>query len=264
MERSIITLTTDFGDQSYVAAMKGRILRATPEAMIVDISHSITPHNIHEGAYILWSTLPHFPKAIHVGVVDPGVGTERRCVVMECEMGVLVGPDNGLLWPAASRLGFIGAFECETNRFPDLKEVSKTFHGRDIFAPMAAGLAYGLKPKDVGPRVLDPVRLDLFETIHGGREFECAVLHKDHFGNLILNVIAEEFKEAFEPFESITFSFDGKSYSVPFVGTYGDTKPGTLLCTISSSGLLEISMSCGNASKELGIGTGDTIVMKVI
>src|SRR5256712_7799641 len=144
---AIVTLTTDFGAGEYIGAMKGAILTVDPEATIVDIDHSIRPHDIRHGAYVLYAAVPYYPFAAHVGVVDPGVGTKRRAIVCVCEGAFLVGPDNGLLTPAARRLGLKEVREV-TNRKLRRPELSDTFHGRDLFAPVAAHLMSGTKAKD--------------------------------------------------------------------------------------------------------------------
>jgi len=149
---AIVTLTTDFGAGEYIGAMKGAILTVDPEATIVDIDHSIRPHDIRHGAYVLYAAVPYYPFAAHVGVVDPGVGTKRRAIVCVCEGAFLVGPDNGLLIPAARRLGLKEVREI-TNRKLGRPELSDTFHGRDLFAPVAAHLMSGTKVKEWGPRL---------------------------------------------------------------------------------------------------------------
>ena len=148
----IITLTTDFGPGEYVGAMKGSILSVDPEATIVDIDHNIRPHDVRHGAYVLYSAVPYYPFAAHVGVVDPGVGTKRRAILCVAEGAFLIGPDNGLLIPAARRLGIKEVREI-TNRKLGRPELSDTFHGRDLFGPAAAHLLSGAKVKDVGPTI---------------------------------------------------------------------------------------------------------------
>ncbi len=188
----IISLLSDFGlDDPYVAEMKGVILTANPDLKIVDVSHGIERHNVAMGSFILETALSYFPKgSIHVAVVDPGVGTERLPLVVDCKKGILVGPDNGLLVRAAKRLGLNAAYQIDSRRFEGEK-VSFTFHGRDIFARTAARLAAGLKPNVVGAEVKRLVELDIpTVSISNGRA-SCTVLYVDSFGNVILN-LAEE------------------------------------------------------------------------
>ena len=188
-----ITLLSDFGlTDPYVAEMKGVILSADPHVNIVDVSHGIERHNIAMGSFVLETALPHFPPgSIHVAVVDPGVGTERLSLVVDCKRGILVGPDNGLLVRASEWLGFKGAYKIDSHRFRG-ETISSTFHGRDIFARTAANLATGLKPNAVGRRVKRLVRLDIPTASIAGDAANCSVLYVDSFGNVILNLTGED------------------------------------------------------------------------
>jgi len=190
----IITLLSDFGlTDPYVAEMKGVILSTNPDLRIVDVSHGIERHNIAMGSFILETALPYFPQgSIHLAVVDPGVGTERRPLVVLCKLGVLVGPDNGLLVRATERLGFKAAYQIDSRRFKGEK-VSATFHGRDLFARMAANLADGLRPDTVGAVVNELVRLDIPSVGVSDEGMTCTILHVDSFGNVILNLGEQEF-----------------------------------------------------------------------
>src|SRR2546426_3593377 len=189
-----ITLLSDFGlTDPYVAEMKAVILSTDPNLEIVDVSHGIERHNIAMGSFVLETALPYFPQgSIHVGVVDPGVGTQRLSLVVLCKQGMLVGPDNGLLVRAAERLGFKAAYQIDSRRFKGEK-VSATFHGRDVFARTAAKLADGLRPNTVGAIVKELVRLDIPSVSVSDEGMTCNVLHVDSFGNLILNLGEEEF-----------------------------------------------------------------------
>ena len=190
----IITLLSDFGlTDPYVAEMKGVILSTNPDLRIVDVSHGIERHNIAMGSFILETALPYFPQgSIHLAVVDPGVGTERRPLVVLCKLGVLVGPDNGLLVRATERLGFKAAYQIDSRRFKGEK-VSATFHGRDLFGRMAANLADGLRPDTVGAVVNELVRLDIPSVGVSDEGMTCTILHVDSFGNVILNLGEKEF-----------------------------------------------------------------------
>jgi len=189
-----ITLLSDFGlTDPYVAEMKGVILSNNPDLKIVDVSHGIERRNIAMGSFILETALPYFPQgSIHVAVVDPGVGTERLPLVVLCKLRVLVGPDNGLLVRAAERLGFKAAYQIDSRRFKGEK-VSATFHGRDVFARMAANLADGLRPDTVGAVVKELVRLDIPSVGVSDEGMTCTILHVDSFGNVILNLGEQEF-----------------------------------------------------------------------
>src|SRR6267142_117690 len=188
---AVITLTTDFGARdTYVAEMKAAILAITGDVHLVDITHEIAPHDVLEGALALEAAAPSFPTdTIHVAVVDPGVGTARRGLAVAAREGVFIGPDNGLFTP------FLGgprwsAFEISDRQFRRAV-VSRTFHGRDVFAPAAAHLARGLEPARLGPPVSDPVRLPWPEAREARGTIRGAVVHVDRFGNLVTSVGAE-------------------------------------------------------------------------
>src|SRR5947208_12277138 len=182
-----ITLLSDFGlTDPYVAEMKGVILSANPDLRVVDVSHGIERHDIAMGSFILETALPYFPLgSIHVAVVDPGVGTERLSLVVLCKLGVLVGPDNGLLVRAAERLGFKAAYQIDSQRFKG-ERVSATFHGRDVFARTAAKLADGLRPDAVGAVVKELVRLDIRRVSVWDDGMTCTVLHSASFCKVVV------------------------------------------------------------------------------
>jgi hypothetical protein len=251
-----ITLTTDFGASEYVAQMKGVLMGIYPEARIVDISHDIATHSIIEGAYVMMTTVPHFKYAVHVGVVDPGVGGKRAPIVFHCERGILVGPDNGLLVPAAERLGLDACFEI-TN--PDATWISKdhdvsdTFHGRDIFAPVAARLALGMKPREVGPQKKRFVKLDIMKCKVTPTEATGLVVRVDRFGNVITNIP----RSALKARGAVEVSVGKTSYKAKAVRTYSDGKKGELLALASSSGLVELSVRDGRAAEMINAVPGD-------
>ncbi len=257
----IYTLTTDFGTGEYVGAMKGVLLSLDPEATIVDIDHAIRPQDIRHGAYVMRTAAPHFPFAVHIGVVDPGVGTARRALVVACEGALLVGPDNGLLMPAAKHLGIKEVREI-TNRKLLAREVSSTFHGRDVFAPVAAHLMTGTKLKDVGPAIQDFVDLDFGtpETIRDG--LQGTVLTTDRFGNIITNVPREAVERAWKTGGEIHVTLGGYEASLPLVATYGEVPAGEFLATFSSSGFLEIARRDGNAAFQLHISPGLLVTLR--
>lgn len=188
---AIVTLTTDFGTRdAYVAAMKGAILGIARSVQLVDVTHEVAPHDVAEGAYALEAAAPYFPPGtVHVGVVDPGVGTARRGLAVVARGQVFVGPDNGLFTP------FLGgddwtAFELAAPEYR-LRAVSRTFHGRDVFAPAAAHVAAGVDPARLGPRVTDPVRLPWPAPRRTGAGVAGVVVHVDRFGNLVTSIPAE-------------------------------------------------------------------------
>mgnify|MGYP006266463727 CR=1 FL=1 len=257
----VYTLTTDFGPGEYVGAMKGVLLSLDPDATIVDLDNNIRPQDIRHGAYVLLTAAPHFPFAVHVAVVDPGVGTERRALVAVCDGALLVGPDNGLLIPAARRLGLKEVREI-TNSKLMAKSVSSTFHGRDVFAPVAAHLMTGSKVKDVGPVVQDFVDLD-FGTPRITREgVEGMVLTTDRFGNIITNIPRPTIEKHWKLGTSLHASLGGYEASLPLVATYSEVPPGEFLATFSSSGFFEIARREGNAAFQLHITPGLPVVVR--
>jgi len=240
----IITLTTDFGPGEYVGAMKGSILSVDPEATIVDIDHNIRPHDVRHGAYVLYSAVPYYPFAAHVGVVDPGVGTKRRAILCVAEGAFLIGPDNGLLIPAARRLGIKEVREI-TNRKLGRPELSDTFHGRDLFGPAAAHLLSGAKVKDVGPTI------------------KAVVITYDRFGNVVTNIPRSVVEKTWSFGDRLTVTVGGYEMTIPLLRTYGLVPPGELLATLSSSGFLEISRREASAAAQLDATPGMPVtVMK--
>jgi S-adenosylmethionine hydrolase len=251
----VITLTTDFGDGPYVAAMKGVILFIAPEINIIDICHTIRPQEINEGAYVLYSTAPYFKNAVHVGVVDPGVGTERAGLIIQCENGFLVGPDNGLLIPCARKLGLKKVYKISNSDY-FLDEVSYTFHGRDIFAPVAAHLSKGVGTEEIGELKEDFVDLNFEYYVEKENRLEGKVIFIDNFGNLISSIQKEIIKKHLDFGDQLEIEVEGAKGSmkkkVRFLKSYSYGEKGEVLATISSSGFFEISCNCGSAYEVLG------------
>ncbi len=258
---NLYTLTTDFGPGEYVGAMKGALLSVDPDATIIDIDHAIRPQDVRHGAYVLLTAVPHFPFAVHIGVVDPGVGTTRRALVVVCEGALLVGPDNGLLVPVARRLGLKEA-RAITNRKLMAKDVSSTFHGRDVFAPVAAHLLTGTKVKDVGPVVRDFVDLDFGTPKQAADGLEGVVLTTDRFGNIITNIPRASVEKAWKVGGPIHVALGGYEATLPLVSTYGEAAAGQFLATFSSSGFLEIARREGNAAFQLHLSPGLPVVLR--
>ena len=256
----IYTLTTDFGTGEYVGAMKGVLLSIDPEATIIDLDHNVRPQDIRHGAYVLRTAGPHFPFAVHIGVVDPGVGTERRAIVAVCEGALLVGPDNGLLVPLARHLGLKEVREI-TNRKLMAHAVSSTFHGRDVFAPVAAHLMTGAKVKEVGPVVRDFVDLDFGTPKARASGFEGVVLTTDRFGNVITNIPRETAERRWKAGGQVHVTLGGYEAALPIVSTYGQVHPGEFLVTFSSGGFVEIARRDGNAAFTLHISPGLSVVL---
>lgn len=258
---NIYTLTTDFGPGEYVGALKGVLLAFDPDATVVDLDNNIRPQDVRHGAYVLLAAAPHFPFAVHIGVVDPGVGTSRRAIVAVCEGALLVGPDNGLLIPASTALGLKEVREI-TNRKLMARDVSSTFHGRDVFAPVAARLMTGTKVKDVGPVIKDFVNLDFGKPTETKDGLEGVVITNDRFGNIITNLPRNVVERRWRTGSRIHVTLGGYDGGLPLVTTYGDVERGDFLATFSSSGFLEIARREGNAAFQLHINPGLPVLVK--
>jgi S-adenosylmethionine hydrolase len=270
---AIITLTTDFGlADGYVAAMKGVVLGINPEAKLIDISHFIQPQNVAQAAFVLSTACESFPRGtIHLVVVDPGVGTERRAIILKTPVYIFVGPDNGVFSYLIRRftdesgdsgqdqreLGpWLEAVEITNPRFWE-SPVSPTFHGRDIFAPVAAHLSLGVPPEDFGEAIetitvipgLQSNRTQNGDTI--GR-----IIHIDYFGNLITSIRNSDL-----PKETKGINIEAGNHVISGLSlTYGSAVG--LLALIGSSGYLEISLRDGNAAAYLGVKPGDEIKIR--
>jgi S-adenosylmethionine hydrolase len=251
----IVTLTTDFGARdAYVAAMKGVILSIADTVRLIDVSHEIAAHDVTEGALALEAAAPFFPAGtIHVAVVDPGVGTARRGLALITARARFVGPDNGLFTPFLDGPDW-RAYELTAAEFR-LAAVSRTFHGRDVFAPAAAHLALGVAPERLGLRVDDLVRLP-WPTVREARgAVGGTVLHVDRFGNLVTSIRAD----AFESFGAISVRVAGRR--LPFVGTYGELAAGQAGALIGGSGRLEIAVREGSAAARFRARRGTPVVV---
>lgn len=257
----IITLTTDFGPSEYVAAMKGVILGINPDARIVEVRHDIPPGNVLEGAFALYSVAPHFPFAIHVGVVDPSVGTDRRGLAVVCEGAIFVGPDNGLLMPAARRMGIKDVRHLTNPAYWRLP-AHPTFHGRDVFAPVAAHLTLGTKVADLGPSVGNPVELDFGAPEAGGDGVRAKVLHVDRFGNVVTN-IPQSFAESRWPYgAAVRLAAGEQDLHAMFLRAYGFAPKGDVLLTVGSHGFVEIAANGADAARILGLKPGDAVAVR--
>jgi S-adenosylmethionine hydrolase len=264
--QKIITLTTDFGFGEYVAAMKGVVLTINPDVKIVDISHTISPQSVLEGAYVMYSTVPYFPFAIHIGVVDPGVGTKRNGLIFECEDCILVGPDNGLLVPCARKMGIKKVYKIINNDYY-LNSVSDTFHGRDIFAPVGAHISMGTDIKEIGEQIDEYVDLRLKYHVEHENMLEGKVIYVDRFGNLITSLAREIIMDHFNFGKTMEIELESKKKrlkkNIKFLKSYGFGETNELLATISSSDFLEIAANQGNASELFGVGLDGEIVIRI-
>jgi len=253
----IITLLTDFGIQDgYVASMKGVIMGICPEARFVDISHLIPPQDVRSAAFVLSTVYRDFPVGtIHLAVVDPGVGTDRKALAIETEHCLLVGPDNGLFSWILKREDKWEARSVENTAYLR-SPVSRTFHGRDVFAPVAAHLANGVRIHSLGPSCIPLIaRWCSFSRHKGGLYGE--VIHIDRFGNIITNVTGEDLKD-FDFISQWTIDVGGHIIS-EFVSIYAQATPGSPAALIGSSGHLEIALNQGDAARSLGIHSGDPV-----
>jgi len=257
----IVTLTTDFGASEYVAAMKGVLLGINKDVRVVDVRHDVAPGSIAEGAFALYTTAPHFPFAIHVGVVDPGVGTARRGLAVVCEGAIFVGPDNGLLMPAAKRMGIKDVREL-TNPVFWRHPVHPTFHGRDVFAPVAAHLSLGAKVAELGPAIRDPVDLDFGKPEATGDGWRADVIYVDHFGNVVTNVPGTDVESRWSYGTTVRLVSVRGEFSVPFLRAYGMADKGSLLLTIGSHGFLEIAANGGSAAERTRLRLNDSVALR--
>ncbi len=260
---SIITLTTDFGlTDGYVGTMKGVILSIGPTAIIVDISHDIAPQDVREAAYVLYAAYPYFPQGtIHVVVVDPGVGSERRAIALRTPQATFVAPDNGVLSYVVARER-VEEIAHLTNPRYHLSPVSRTFHGRDIFAPVAAHLARGIPLAELGEPLTEIITFSLPRPqFRPDRDIVGQVIHVDRFGNLITSIMSKDLVDHSLPGESVV-QIKGQSIR-GIVNTYAEVTSGKLLALIGSEGHLEISVSGGSASQTLEAKVGDKVLLEV-
>lgn len=261
MPRGPITLTTDFGTSDhFVGTMKGVILGISPRARFVDITHEIAPQDIHEASLVIAQAWRYFPKgSIHVVVVDPGVGSARRPILCEAEGQFFIAPDNGVL-----SMIYDGArhkVRVISNEKLFLKNVSKTFHGRDVFAPAAAHLSKGLAPAKFGRPIQDFLRNFLMKPTRLSRhDWAGVVLKADRFGNLITNFHIAEFPDVAE--HSIELRA-GLERINRLARTYAETEIGELFAIVGSSGYLEVVVNQGSAAKRLGVGAGSPVELEI-
>jgi S-adenosylmethionine hydrolase len=246
----IVTLITDFGG-FYPAIMKAAILNIAPDAAIIDVTHDISPHGVREAAFILRETVRYFPRGtVHIAVVDPTVGTERHGLVVVAGGQYLIGPDNGLLIPAARRLGNFEVLRIQ------MAAKSRTFHGRDIFAPVGAHILTGRLPHaEHSPTFVD---LRLEEAQQRGDALFATIVFVDRFGNCVTN-IPSRLMIARSDYGSVHL-LNG-STRLRLVRTYDEAVEGQPLLTIGSFDLIEIALNKGDAAKELNLSVGDEIVL---
>lgn len=254
----LITLTTDFGQGSpYVAAMKGAILSINPLANLIDITHSIAPQQIRDGAIVLSDVTPHFPSsAIHIAVIDPGVGTDRNIVYAEFAWGRYVCPDNGLLDRLATRAEPTMMVSVTADRY-FRHPVAPTFHGRDIMGPVAAHLSLGLEPTELGPPHQALMRLDWPGAVKVANRITGEIVSVDSFGNLVTNITREMLADV-PTDDSVSITCDDHETRSIFK-TYAEQPPMTLVALIGSSDQLEIAIVGDSAKIMLGVEVGTPV-----
>jgi len=255
-----VTFLTDFGLQDdFVGTCHGVIKRIAPDVQVIDITHGIPPRAIVQGALVLANTVPYMPVGVHLAVVDPGVGGPRRALALrDTEGRAYVGPDNGLLLPAAERGGIAEAHEIVNPEYA-LSPVSRTFHGRDIFSPAAAHVANGLALAELGPPI-DPgalVRLELPQAEVRTNRIGASILYVDAFGNMQLNLTREHLDQAdVQPGARLELELAGQRYYAIAARTFSDARTGDLILYEDSYGNVAVAMNRGNAAEMLSARAG--------
>jgi S-adenosylmethionine hydrolase len=255
----IVTLLTDFGiEDTFIGVMKGVIYSIAPQVHIVDLTHAIRPQQVVQGSLALTEAVPYFPAGtVHVAVVDPGVGTERRALAAEIGGQYFVGPDNGLFTAVADLARQAGQpvrfYALDKPEFW-LAKVSKSFHGRDIFAPVGAHLAAGKTLAQVGTLIDDPRRVEIPQPHQEGGQVIGQVMVVDHFGNLLTNLKPQHLSAGGRVLISVA-----EAQIEGVVTTFGERQPGELIAMIDSSGVLQISVVNGNAAARLHADAGTAV-----
>ncbi len=259
--KKIITLTTDFGlSDPYVGAMKGVLLSINPDVRIFDITHQVPPGNILAGGLALQDASKYFPKgSIHVCVVDPGVGGERKPVLIETNKHLFVGPDNGVLTLAPQKSEIKKIIHLTEKRY-FRKDISPVFHGRDIFCPVAAHLSLGVRPAEFGPELKSPTPLPVPCPVKKGATITAEVIHVDRFGNLITNVTGDDLPEARR--KDVTIKIKG--FLIKGIkASYCDAQRAAPMALIGSAGRLEIAVNRASAAAFFNAGERCKVIMKI-
>lgn len=261
MSNAIITLTTDYGTNDHlVGTLKGVILKINPEVTIVDITHGVAPYDLLDGALAIGSAYAYFPpKTIHIVVVDPGVGTDRRPLLVSGDNQYFVAPDNGVLSLVYERNTNVVVRNANAEHYY-LQPVSKTFHGRDIFAPIAAWLSKGWQTAAMGEEIQDYKKFALPKPKASNGVVKGVVLRVDSFGNLITNFRSEDLPEAARAKGDLELQVGTQSVK-RLVDTFARGENAEPIAFVGSSGYLEIAVNKGNAAKALGIGRGAPITL---
>lgn len=261
MARPIITLTTDYGTNDHlVGTLKGVILKINPEAYIVDITHNVTPYDLLDGSLAIGSAYSYFPaRTIHVVVVDPGVGTDRRPLLVTCETQYFVAPDNGVLSLVYEREESVLVRHANVEHYY-LHPVSKTFHGRDVFAPIAAWLSKGSQAGSMGDEITDYKKFAMPKPKPADEGTKGVVLRVDGFGNLITNFRAEDLPESSRESGSVKFQIGAQTVT-KLVETFAKGEAGEIFAYVGSSGFVEFGVNRGSAAKTVGVGRGVPVVL---
>jgi S-adenosyl-L-methionine hydrolase (adenosine-forming) len=262
-----VTFLTDFGlADDFVGTCHGVLKRIAPDVEVIDITHGIRPQAVLQGALVLRNTIPYMPVGVHLAVVDPGVGSARRPIALRDESDrMYVGPDNGLLVPAAERAGIEAAHELANPQYA-LESVSRTFHGRDLFAPAAAHLALGVSLEELGPP-LSPdalVRLDLPQPEFNDSVVRATVLYVDRFGNMQLNLTREDLERVdVVAGTRLELAVAGERYYATAVRTFGDARPGEIVLYEDSYRNVAVAINRGNAAEMFAARAGQPLELHV-
>ena len=252
----VVTLLTDFGlTDPYVGVMKGVMLSSEPKLELIDLTHGVPAQEVAVGAWHIQQSWARFPAGtVHVVVVDPGVGSERRILLAEQAGHLFLAPDNGVLDPTLNEGATLRVLDAERFALPG---ASRTFHGRDVFSPAAAALAGGLSPGEAGTETSDWVRLELpSPEVDADGTIRAGVLYVDSFGNLVTMIGAELLGGG------VSWTAEVGGREMPLVGTYADAGAGELLALVGSGGTVEVSLRDGDAAKHLGVEPGDAVSLR--
>jgi S-adenosyl-L-methionine hydrolase (adenosine-forming) len=261
LARPVVTLTTDYGMNDHlVGAMKGVILSINPDVQIVDITHNVIPYDILDGALTIGQAYNYFPpRTIHIVVVDPGVGTTRRPILVASDLHYLVAPDNGVLSSVYDQSQSLYGWHITAEHY-FRNPVSNTFHGRDIFAPVAAWLSKSWQTSSFGDPVTDFIRFAIPKPKAAGNTVKGVILRIDSFGNLMTNFTPQDFPALADPSAKITISI-GNAQIGKILPTFAQGQPGEPVGVMGSSGYLEIAVNKGNAARTLSVARGAEITL---
>jgi S-adenosylmethionine hydrolase len=264
--RRMIALFTDFGDNDFYApTLKGAIFAVDSRARVVDLTHESPPFDIREAAFLLAESSREFPPGVvFVGIVDPGVGTRRKPIVIRTrDDSFFVGPDNGMLVEAARLRGIREVREIANRAFMRRGARSTTFHGRDIFGPAGASIAKGMPFEKIGPKLEIWVEIARKAPRASKGRASGEVVHVDTYGNLLTNIEEKEMAGAgFKQGDRLRVRVGAHVFVTPFAGTYGDVPAGTRVVTVGSSGRVEIAINEGSLAEALGAGAGEAVVLE--